>query len=384
MIEAKDFVEAARELGFVRYTGVPCSFLTPFINYVINDNSLEYISSSNEGDALVTTSGSVIGGQRSIVMMQNSGLGNAVSPITSLSYVFKIPFLIIVTHRGQPGIKDEPQHELMGQITKDLFDIMKIPSETFPNEKNTIIPALERAEEYMSKEQRPYAFIMSKGTVAPEKLNSQMLNDIVKHKNEIHYLFNGKEISLERNTVLRRIIKNSPKDKTILIATTGYTGRELFSIEDRDNHIYMVGSMGCASSFGLGLALARPDLKIIIIDGDGAGLMRMGNFSTIGTYAGNNLIHILLDNEVHDSTGAQSTVSKNIDFSVIAKACGYSTIFSGNKIELIDELFSVKNNEGSIFGHLKICSGTIKNLPRPNIKPDQVLRRMMRHINTSF
>ena len=384
MIEAKDFVEAARKLGFIRYAGVPCSFLTPFINYVINDNSLEYISSSNEGDALATTSGSVIGGQRSIVMMQNSGLGNAVSPITSLSYVFKIPFLIIVTHRGQPGVKDEPQHELMGEITKDLLGIMKIPSETFPNEKEKIIPALERAEKYMSKEQRPYAFIMNKGTVAPEKLNSQILDDITKRKNEIHSLFSEKKTSLDRNTVLRQIIKHSNKDKTILIATTGYTGRELFSIENRDNHIYMVGSMGCASSFGLGLALARPDLKIIIIDGDGAGLMRMGNFSTIGTYASNNLIHILLDNEVHDSTGAQFTVSKNIDFSLIAKACGYGTIFSGNKIELIDELFSVKDNEGPIFGHLKICSGTIKNLPRPNIKPDQVLRRMMQHINTTL
>jgi len=384
LIEAKDFVEAARKLGFIRYAGVPCSFLTPFINYVINDNSLEYISSSNEGDALATTSGSVIGGQRSIVMMQNSGLGNAVSPITSLSYVFKIPFLIIVTHRGQPGVKDEPQHELMGKITKDLLDIMKIPSETFPNEKEKIMPALERAEKYMSKEQRPYALIMNKGTVAPEKLNSQVLNNVTKRKNEIHSLFSEKKASLDRNTVLRQIIKHSNKDKTILIATTGYTGRELFSIENRDNHIYMVGSMGCASSFGLGLALARPDLKIIIIDGDGAGLMRMGNFSTIGTYASNNLIHILLDNEVHDSTGAQFTVSKNIDFSLIAKACGYGTIFSGNKIELIDELFSVKDNEGPIFGHLKICSGTIKNLPRPNIKPDQVLRRMMQHINTSL
>ena len=384
MIEAKDFIEAARKLGFVRYTGVPCSFLTPFINYVINDNSLEYVSSSNEGDALATTSGSVIGGQRSIVMMQNSGLGNAISPITSLSHVFKIPFLIIVTHRGQPGVKDEPQHELMGKITKDLFDIMEIPSEIFPNAKKAIIPALERAEEYMSKEQRPYAFIMSKGTVAPQELDNQLLNNIAKRKNEIHSLFSKKVTSLDRNTVLRRIIKNSPKDKTILIATTGYTGRELFSIEDRDNHIYMVGSMGCASSFGLGLALARPDLKTIVIDGDGAGLMRMGNFSTIGTYAGNNLIHILLDNEVHDSTGAQSTVSKNIDFSMIAKACGYSTIFSGNKIELIDELFLTEKNEGPIFGHLKICSGTIENLPRPNIRPDQILRRMMRHINTSF
>ena len=90
-------------------------------------------------------------------MMQNSGLGNAVSPITSLSYVFRIPFLIIVTHRGQPGIKDEPQHELMGKITKDLLDTMKVPSEVFPNEKEAIIPALKRAEKYMTKEQRPYA-----------------------------------------------------------------------------------------------------------------------------------------------------------------------------------------------------------------------------------
>lgn len=384
MIEAKDFVEAARELGFVRYAGVPCSFLTPFINYVINDDSLEYISSPNEGDALATVSGSVIGGERSIVMMQNSGLGNAVSPITSLSYVFKIPFLIMLTHRGQPGIKDEPQHELMGEITKDMLDIMKIPYEVFPNEKEAIVPALKRAEEYMSKEQRPYAFIMSKGTIAPQKLDKQILNNITKRKSEIHSLFSEKATNLNRNTVLRRIIKNSSKEETVLIATTGYTGRELFSIEDRDNHIYMVGSMGCASSFALGLALARPDLKIIVIDGDGAGLMRMGNFSTIGTYAGNNFIHILLDNEVHDSTGAQATVSKNIDFSMIAKACGYNTIFSGNKIDLIDKLFSVQKNEGPIFGHLKICSGTIKNLPRPSIKPDQVLRRMMQHINTNF
>ena len=384
MIEAKDFVEAARGLGFVRYAGVPCSFLTPFINYVINDDSLEYISSPNEGDALATVSGSVIGGERSIVMMQNSGLGNAVSPITSLSYVFKIPLLILLTHRGQPGVKDEPQHELMGEITKDMLDIMKIPYEVFPNEKEAIAPALKRAEVHMLKEQRPYAFIMSKGTVAPQKLDEQRLDNVTKRKNEIHLLFSGKTTSLDRNTVLRRIIKNSSKNKTVLIATTGYTGRELFSIEDRDNHIYMVGSMGCASSFGLGLALARPDLKIVVIDGDGAALMRMGNFTTIGTYAGNNLIHILLDNEVHDSTGAQSTVSKNVNFAMIAKASGYGAAICGNKLEVIDELFSQKENDGPIFGHLKICSGTIENLPRPNISPDQILRRMMQHINASF
>ena len=384
MIEAKEFIEAARELGFVRYTGVPCSFLTPFINYVINDNALEYIASTNEGDALATTSGSVIGGQRSIVMMQNSGLGNAVSPITSLSYIFRIPFLIIVTHRGEPGVKDEPQHELMGQITEELFNAMQIPSETFPNETKEIIPALQRAEKFMSKEHRPYAFIMKKGSITPQKLDKKMIKDIAKSETEIRSLFDEKLTRLDRNTVLRHIINHTSVDDSVLIATTGFTGRELFSINDRVNHIYMVGSMGCASSFGLGLALARPDLKIIVIDGDGAGLMRMGNFATIGTYASNNFIHILLDNEVHDSTGGQSTVSKNINFAMIAKACGYSMTLSGNKTELIDELFSLNKNEGPAFGHLKICSGTIENLPRPNVKPNEVLRRMMRHINSSF
>jgi phosphonopyruvate decarboxylase len=145
MIEAREFVEAARTEGFTRYTGVPCSFLTPFINYVINDNSLSYVSSANEGDALATAAGAAIGGERSIVMMQNSGLGNAVSPITSLAWVFRIPMIIITTHRGAPGVKDEPQHELMGKITGELLDIMQMPWEIFPSEAVDIEPALARA-----------------------------------------------------------------------------------------------------------------------------------------------------------------------------------------------------------------------------------------------
>ena len=146
----------------------------------------------------------------------------------------------------------------------------------------------------------------------------------------------------------------------------------------------MVGSMGCASSLGLGLALARPDLHVIIIDGDGAALMRMGNFATIGTYAGTNLTHILLDNEVHDSTGAQSTVSANVNFATIAGACGYAVAFEGDDISLIEELFAVGHNEGPRFGHLKIRAGAIDDLPRPDISPREVLRRTMQNIGSQF
>jgi phosphonopyruvate decarboxylase len=384
LIKAQNFIEAAREMGFKHYTGVPCSFLTPFINYVIDDNTLDYVASANEGDALATAAGAALGGKRSIVMMQNSGLGNAVSPITSLTYIFHIPVLIITTHRGAPGLKDEPQHELMGKITGELFDTMQVPWETFPDEEQQIVPALQRALDYMQQEHRPYAFIMQKGTVEPYSLTNRTTKDI-NVRSTLHKNFdNDQDTRPARYETLKRIVELTPESGTILIATTGYTGRELFSIADRPNHIYMVGSMGCASSLGLGLALARPDLHVIIIDGDGAALMRMGNFATIGTYAGTNLTHILLDNEVHDSTGAQATVSANVTFAKIAEACGYAVAFEGDDISLINDLFVDDNGEGPRFGHLKIRAGTIDDLPRPDISPREVLRRTMQNIGSQF
>ena len=383
MIEAEQFIEAARKAGFRRYTGVPCSFLTPFINYVINDNSLAYVSSANEGDALATAAGAAIGGERSVVMMQNSGLGNAISPITSLAYVFRIPMIIITTHRGAPGVKDEPQHELMGKITGELFDTMQVPWETFPGEKSFIQPALDRAISYIQEQNRPYGFIMEKGTVIPHALKKNPIADVSKRKS-LRKELTGKNKTHNRMEILERITQLTPVENTVVIATTGFTGRELFAINDRINQLYMVGSMGCASSLGLGLALARPDLHIVVIDGDGAALMRMGNFATVGSYAGSNLTHIVLDNEAHDSTGAQATVSGNVRFDDIAAACGYATAYTGNDIQLLDELFSLQDIDGPRFAHIKISTGTMSNLPRPDIAPPDVLRRLMKHINSTF
>ena len=382
MINAKDFVEAARALGFEWYCGVPCSYLTPFINYVINDNSLNYISSANEGDAVATACGVTLGGKRAIAMMQNSGLGNAVSPLTSLAYTFEIPVLIICTHRGQPGIADEPQHALMGEITTDLFDTMGIPWETFPTEKEAIAGTLERADRYMQRENRPFALIMSKGTVAPEKLAAlESKTAVLTNGVERSSLDQSKTLA-SRHEVLTEIVSQTEASNTIIIATTGFTGRELYAIEDKDNHFYMVGSMGCASSLGLGLSLSRPELNIIVVDGDGAGLMRMGNFATIGKYAGENLFHILLDNEAHDSTGAQSTVSGHIDFANIAAACGYGTISQTNNVDALAKMLQHTSRDGATFIHVKIATGAIDNLPRPTITPAAVYSRLQRFIES--
>ena len=380
MINAETFIEAARRYGFSRYIGVPCSFLTPFINYVINDDRLCYISSANEGDAVAAAAGLTLDGSRAVAMMQNSGLGNAVNPLTSLTHTFDIPVLLIVTYRGKPGGGDEPQHEFMGEITGGLFDLVEIPWEPFPSVERDIGPALERADRYLSERQRPYALLMEQGTVAPHALEGESIpsrSGARRMRNSIA----GTQARPTRGQALREIIGLTPLDGSVLIGTTGYTGRELFAIDDRANQLYMVGAMGCASSFALGLSLARPGLEVTVVDGDGAGLMRMGNFATIGSYGPGNLAHILLDNGVHESTGSQATVSANVSFADIAAACGYGMALDGNGLGVIRELYARKDVDGARFAHLRIEPGIPGDLPRPDTSPRDVLRRLMGHIN---
>jgi phosphonopyruvate decarboxylase len=190
----------------------------------------------------------------------------------------------------------------------------------------------------------------------------------------------GERPRLTRAEALARVIAGTADPCTIVIATTGYTGRELYALADRANHLYVVGSMGCASALGLGLACARPDLRVVVVDGDGAALMRMGNLATIGAYAASNFVHLLLDNEVHESTGGQATVSANVDFAGVARACGYASAHAGNSLDLIDALLDAGPRGGPCFGHLKILSGTRKDLPRPAISPPQALARLCAHI----
>ena len=389
MIEAAQFVEAARERGFDWYAGVPCSYLTPFINYVLQDESLNYVSAANEGDAVALIAGVALGAsgvhkaRRGISMMQNSGLGNAVSPLTSLTWTFKLPQLLIVTWRGQPGVADEPQHALMGPVTPAMLDTMEIPWELFPTEADAIGPALDRATAHMDSTGRPYALVMQKGSVAPYKLSKKGLSGVrqraLSERAEV-VAFNGKSERVSRHDALQRVIAHTPKDSTVVLASTGFCGRELYAIDDRENQLYLVGSMGCVTPLALGLALSRPDLQVVALDGDGAALMRMGVFATLGAYGPSNLTHLLLDNSAHESTGGQATVSQGVEFARIASACGYALALDGNDLSVIDRLFEAKHIDGVRFARLSINTGTPTDLPRPSITPEDVRRRLQTHI----
>ncbi|HUI61848.1 MAG TPA: phosphonopyruvate decarboxylase [Steroidobacteraceae bacterium] len=395
MIEARQFVEAARERGFHWYAGVPCSYLTPFINYVLQDPSLHYLSMANEGDAVALMAGVALGGEaagttgarvqhgRGIAMMQNSGLGNAVSPLTSLTWTFRLPVLLIVTWRGEPGVPDEPQHALMGPVTPEMLRTMQIPWELFPSESGAIGPVLDRAVAHMTETGRPYALVMQKGSVAPhalkpgEAVNASRPGTFAAAVVKDFAADPARRPS--RREALQEVIARTPGDSTVVLASTGFCGRELYAIEDRSNQLYMVGSMGCVVPLALGLALKRPDLRVLALDGDGAALMRLGAFATAGAYGPRNLRHLLLDNGVHDSTGGQATVSDHVSFGAIAVACGYADALETDRLDTVGEWLSAPDLRGPRFARLLIRPGTPDGLPRPSMTPVDVKRRLMQH-----
>jgi phosphonopyruvate decarboxylase len=388
LIEARHFVEAAQERGFRWYAGVPCSYLTPFINYVLQDESLHYVSMANEGDAVALIAGVALAGdggshRRGISMMQNSGLGNAVSPLTSLTWTFRLPQLLIVTWRGQPGVADEPQHALMGPITPALLDSMQIPWELFPTSLDAIGPALDRATAHMNETGRPYALVMQKGSVADYALKPGTALSGKRAGTAAAPVLQPRRLAAEarasRQEALRAVVANTANSATAVLASTGFCGRELYAIEDRPNHLYMVGSMGCVVPFALGLALARPDLRVIALDGDGAALMRMGAFATVGTYGPANLRHLLLDNGAHDSTGGQATVSPQVSFAQVAAACGYASSLETDDVGQIAAWLNAPPASGPRFARLLTRPGTPRDLPRPSITPVEVKARLMQH-----
>jgi phosphonopyruvate decarboxylase len=384
MIEARDFIEAARERGFGWYAGVPCSYLTPFINYVVQDPSLRYLSMANEGDAVALIAGATLGkggAPCGVAMMQNSGLGNAVSPLTSLTWTFRLPQLLIVTWRGQPGVADEPQHALMGPITPTMLTTMEIPWELFPAARPALDAALDRARAHLAESGRPYALVMPKGCVAPHALEAEArpARRAAPARAVLEPHRHAPDARPSRRAALEAVVAHTPIDSTVVLASTGFCGRELYALADRPNQLYMVGSMGCVVPLALGFALARPDLTVVALDGDGAALMRLGAFATVGAYGPPNLRHLLLDNAVHDSTGGQATVSPAVSFAEIAAACGYAAAVETDDVDSIARWLQAAAASGPSFARLHIRAGTAHDLPRPSMSPIEVKRRLLQH-----
>jgi phosphonopyruvate decarboxylase len=297
-----------------------------------------------------------------------------------------LPQLLIVTWRGQPGVPDEPQHALMGPVTPTMLDTMEIRWELFPTQPQDIGPALDRAIDHMEATGKPYALVMQKGSVTsyPLKPGADAIQTRVSRAAavmESRRLARSERVS--RQEALREVVARTSPASTAVLASTGFCGRELYAIHDRPNQLYMVGSMGCVVPLALGLALARPDLQVLALDGDGAALMRLGAFATVGAYGPPNLRHLLLDNGAHDSTGGQATVSPNVAFAAVAAGCGYASSLDTDDLARIAQWLEMPAADGTRFARLLTRPGSPADLPRPSITPLEVKRRLMQHFAAS-
>jgi phosphonopyruvate decarboxylase len=259
----------------------------------------------------------------------------------------------------------------MGQITHDLLALMGLEHRPFPNAPDQIAPGLAEAVAAMDASSLPFAFVMAKGDVAETALNQPPRAGPAPGKLA---LFTTGGARPTRAQALERFLAQAD-DSTAVIATTGKCGRELFTLADREQHLYQVGSMGGASGMGLGVAL-NTSKRVVVLDGDGAALMKLGTLATVGAYAQNNLTHVLLDNGVHDSTGGQATVSGSVDFARIALACGYAYAAQCDSLDGFERaLGQAGEANGPALVHLRIAPGSMDKLGRPTVTPFEVARR---------
>lgn len=373
-MEASKLIRILEDQDIVFATGVPCSIFSSLIQNLSNKQSIKYIGATNEGEAVSIAAGMECAGSKPIVLMQNSGLGNAFSPITSLLAPYKITIPLLVSHRGCPGMIDEPQHELVGQITEKLCNLFGLKTLNF-NEDN-----IKHGLQNMRQSGKSVAWIVEKNAI--ENSNYVEKSDkfeIIRNKIEITQTrFSA---SLTRLEAIRTIVEELEANSLIMpaiIASTGKIARETFTIPhimgDAKNRFCMVGSMGCASSFGLGVAMGVNKSKpVVILDGDGSALMRMESLATIGHIQPENLIHIILDNGAHDSTGGQKTITNTLDLAGVATVCGYvtSTIVE-TEGDIVKALKNIYGNSGPHFLRVIVNRGTDPNLPRPSKLPHQV------------
>ena len=370
-MKVEDFVDV---LDCEFYTGVPDSQIKALCNYLMNTYGIDekrHIIAANEGNCTALAAGYHLAtGKVPVIYMQNSGEGNIINPVASLlnDKVYAIPAIFVIGWRGQPGIHDEPQHIYQGEITCKLLDLMDI--ENFTIDKDTSVEDIKNVMgDYnnLLKSGKQVAFVIKKGALTYDE--------------KIEYKNNNEMI---REEIIEQIVKVA--DENPIISTTGKASRELFEIREKNNqsHKYdflTVGSMGHTSSIALAVAINKPEEKIWCIDGDGSALMHLGAMAVIGNSNPSNLVHVVINNEAHETVGGMPTVTNTLDLVEIAKACGYSYATSvDNFNDLDDELEKVKNNDQLSFVEIKSSIGAREDLGRPTTTPIENKNNFMNFI----
>lgn len=368
MISPQFFYDTLASYGIDFYAGVPDSLLKNLCAYITDHADVSHnIIAANEGGAMGLAAGHYLAtGQIPVVYMQNSGEGNIINPLASLTDpdVYNIPVLLVIGWRGKPGVHDEPQHVKQGKVTTGLLNVMGIDYTVLSKEEDKAEVQIKKAVAYMQATKQCYALIIEKDTFDAYTLHSVEKNDL----------------TLSREESIQTVA-SVLGDKDVIVSTTGMISRELFEYraamnQSHERDFLTVGSMGHASQIALGIALAKQDRKIWCFDGDGASIMHMGSMAIVANKTPKNYIHVVFNNGAHDSVGGQPTVGLKINFPAIAEAVGYKQVLSvDNKEDLQEQLPNL--GEGPVFLEVKVKKGNRKDLGRPTTTPIQNKEALM-------
>ena len=378
MISPKFLYDTLASYGIDFYAGVPDSLLKNLCAYITDHaDAAHNIIAANEGGAMGLAAGHYLAtGKAACVYMQNSGEGNIINPLASLTdpEVYNIPVLLLIGWRGRPGVHDEPQHVTQGKVTTGLLNTMSINFDVLSKEEDKAEKQIAKAIDALKKKD-VYALVIEKDTFEDYKLQNVEKNDLIMSREEAI-----------------QTVAATLGEKDCIVSTTGMISRELFEYraamnQGHERDFLTVGSMGHASQIALGIAMAKPDRKVWCFDGDGATIMHMGSMAIVAQKAPKNYVHVVFNNGAHDSVGGQPTVGLNIDLPAIAKAVGYPQTYSvSTKEELETVLSSITHNQSPITQapillEIKVKKGNRKDLGRPTTTPIQNKEALMEFLN---
>ena len=367
MISPAFFIEKLRENGVDFFAGVPDSLLKNMCAYITDHfDTAHNIITANEGAAIGLAAGHYLAtGQPACVYMQNSGEGNIINPLASLTdqEVYNIPVLLLIGWRGRPGVHDEPQHVKQGKITTGLLNVMGINYEVLAKDEDKAEKQIAKAIRALQNKDA-FALVIEKDTFDDYKLQNVEVNNL----------------TMSREEALQTVAA-ALGEKDCIVSTTGMISRELFEYraamnQGHERDFLTVGSMGHASQIALGVALAQPERRVWCFDGDGAVIMHMGSMAIVANKAPKNYVHVVFNNGAHDSVGGQPTVGLKIDLPAVASAVGYKTAISvDNKEELVKQLSTLNSKLSTVGGpillEVKVKKGNRKDLGRPTTTPIQ-------------
>jgi len=368
MIDQIKFQQQLKQAGVEFITGVPDTLLNEFCLSIEENWSKEkHIIAANEGNAIALASGYHLStGTVPLIYMQNSGMGNTLNPLLSLSNkeVYSIPMILLIGWRGDPSVKDHAQHKKQGELTPVLLDDLDIPYKILMDDEEAVLEASQWAVDTAKEINTPVALIAKKNVL--EKGSKLDLSQL------------PSEYEMFREDVIENLLNHLPKD-TIYVAATGRATRELYYLrkhrnESNENDFLNIGAMGHTSSIALGIAIAQKDRYVVCLDGDASAIMHLGAFAIQGNQDVSNLLHVVMNNGVHESVGGQASVGFNIDLTSIAKHSGYNTVeqAAANSSEFLNAVDQLSQANKPAFVEVKIRKGMRSKLPPLNIVPKEL------------